>query len=144
MKRVMFTLVAFLFTASVLVAQEKKPAMDDPMTKAMMAAATPGEAHKSMQNMVGTWDVTIKSYWDPPGPTESKGTSTMVSLLDGRYIQETIGSTFMGTPFRGIGHFGYDNVMKKYVGTWMDNMSTGIMMSWVTSPDGGNTIERQR
>jgi hypothetical protein len=33
----------------------------------------------------------------------------------------------MGMPFEGRGVIGYDNVTKKYVGTWYDNMSTGIM-----------------
>src|SRR6476620_10491158 len=35
----------------------------------------------------------------------------------------------MGQPFSGIGYTGYDNVMKKYVGTWMDTASTGVMTS---------------
>ena len=120
-------------------AQEQKPA-EDPMMKAMMEAGTPGEVHKTMQDMVGTWNVAIKSYMDPAKPTESTGTSTMVSLLDGRYIQETMESTFMGMPFRGIGTFGYDKVLKQYVSTWIDNMSTGIMTSVGSSPDGGKTV----
>jgi hypothetical protein len=33
----------------------------------------------------------------------------------------------MGMPFQGRGYTGYDNVKKKYVGTWMDSFSTGVM-----------------
>jgi hypothetical protein len=31
--------------------------------------------------------------------------------------------------FKGMGIEDYDNVKKKFVGTWVDNMGTGIMMS---------------
>lgn len=115
--------------------------INDPAMKAMMEAATPGPAQKAMQGMVGTWDAVVKSYMDPAKPTETKATSTYTSLLDGRYIQENMEGDFMGMPYHGMGIFGYDNVMKKYVGTWMDNMSTGIMMSWGESKDGGKTID---
>ena len=34
----------------------------------------------------------------------------------------------MGQPFEGLSRFGYDNVEKKYVSTWTDNFSTGLMI----------------
>ena len=121
-------------------AQEKKSPMDDAAMKAMMAYATPGAAQQAMQGRVGTWDAVVKSYMDPNNPTETKGTSTYTSLMDGRYLQETVEGDFQGMPFHGMGIYGYDNVMKRYVNTWIDNMGTGIMMSCGTSTDGGNTI----
>jgi hypothetical protein len=33
----------------------------------------------------------------------------------------------MDSEFKGIGTEGYDNVKKKYVASWIDNMGTGIM-----------------
>jgi hypothetical protein len=35
----------------------------------------------------------------------------------------------MGMPFEGIGWLGYDNASKEWVGSWVDNMGTGIMNS---------------
>src|SRR3546814_8456449 len=35
----------------------------------------------------------------------------------------------MGQPFNGIGFMGYDNVRGKYVASWVDDMSTGLMTS---------------
>ena len=42
-------------------------------------------------------------------------------------------------PFSGIGYNGYDNVKKQYWGTWMDSMSTGMMMSSGNTSDNGKT-----
>jgi hypothetical protein len=40
-------------------------------------------------------------------------------------------------PYSGFGLIGFDNVTKKFVSTWIDNHSTGIMSgSGALSPDG--------
>lgn len=106
-------------------------AMDE---KAMMEAwakyMAPGEAHKKLATMAGTWDTTSK-MWMQPGapPTESKGTAVSTMILGGRYLEQRFEGTMMDQPFSGIGYTGYDNGTKKYVGTWMDSMGTGIMHS---------------
>jgi len=33
-------------------------------------------------------------------------------------------------PFEGLGYTGYDNVKKQYWGSWIDNMSTAVMVSY--------------
>jgi len=44
-------------------------------------------------------------------------------------------------PFNGIGYTGYDNIKKQYMGTWMDNMSTSVMISNGTTSSAANTYE---
>ena len=118
------------------------PAMDAKAMEAMMAkAATPGPEHQRLQKLVGEWNLTVKSTMDPSQPAaESKATSVVTSLMDGRYIQEQSNGDMMGMPFSGMGLTGYDNVAKKYVTTWMDNMGTGIMKSVGTADATGNVI----
>lgn len=137
--RIAFALALLIAPLAALHAQEQTPA-EDPAMKAYMAAATPGAPHKAMQNLVGTWNTTVKSYMSPAAPTETKGKSTYTSVLDGRFVTEHAQGNFQGMEFHGYGTFGYDNVLKKYVGTWVDNMGTGIMASTGTSDDGGTTI----
>jgi uncharacterized protein DUF1579 len=104
---------------------DEKAAMD-----AMMKAGAPGDAHKKLEALAGTWDAKVTS-WMAPGkpPIESKGKSESKMALGGRFLEEHFEGEFMGQPFTGMGYTGYDNVQKKYVGTWMDSMSTGVMTS---------------
>jgi hypothetical protein len=132
------TITVLCFTFTAFAAEE--PKADDPMMKAWMEYATPGETHKAMENLVGTWDTTVKSYMMPGEPTEQKGTSTFESAMEGRYIMEKAEGNFQGMPFHGMGIYGYDNGKKTYVSTWVDNMGTGIMHGTGQSPDGGKTI----
>jgi hypothetical protein len=145
MKTLKFLLaIALLIAPFALHAQQQQQQQMTPeqqaMMKAYMDAATPGAPHKAMQNLVGTWNSTIKMYDNPGAPPETKGKSTYTSLMDGRYLQEQAEGNFNGMPFHGYGTYGYDNVSKKYVSSWIDSMGTGIMKSTGTSPDGGTTI----
>jgi hypothetical protein len=127
-------LVVGLAVAASAPAADKKNAAAPPDDKAAMEAvakaATPGEAHKKLEALVGNFDVKSKTWIDPAKPPqETTGTSVRKWILGNRYVEEQYSGTFMGQPFTGLGFQGYDNVAKRYVGTWMDTMSTGMMMS---------------
>jgi hypothetical protein len=95
---------------------------------AMMTAGAPGEAHKMMAKGNGKWDADITIWMANGAPgTMAKGTSVSTSLFDGRYQQSKFSGNMMGMPFEGLATMAYDNTEKKFVSTWIDNMSTAIM-----------------
>ncbi len=99
-------------------------------TDAWMAAGTPGESHKKLEPMVGTWNVTQK-FWMEPGqaPVESQATSEHTWALGGRFVEQRFSGSMpgMNTPFEGRGYTGFDNVTGKFVGMWMDSFSTSML-----------------
>jgi hypothetical protein len=115
-------------------AQEKKAPAAPPDQKAMMdamqKAGAPGEAHKKLDAIVGTFDTKVSMFMDPSKPPDvSTGTSVNTWVLGNRFVEMKYQGTFMGQPFSGIGYQGYDNVQKKYIGTWMDSAGTAMMNS---------------
>ena len=111
--------------------KEAKPAaaskMDDEMMAKMMAMGAPGAEHKVLAAREGKWTYTMK-WWMVPdaAPVESTGTSDAKMIFDGRYLTEEYKGESMGMPFNGHATSGFDNTKKKYVSTWIDNMSTAI------------------
>ncbi len=111
------------------------------MMKQMTELAKLNENHKMLTDLNGTWDYTVKMWMNPDPnakPQESKGVAVRKSLMDGRFIvMDVTGKMQMPGPdgkmkdvtFKGQGTEGYDNAKKKFVGTWMDSMGTGIMYS---------------
>lgn len=98
--------------------------------EAYMKAGTPGEPHQAMAATVGTYDLKIKGWHEPGAPvTEDVGTAKRSMILGGRVLVEEFNGSMMGQPFTGHGMRGYDNVTGKYWSTWMDSMSTGVMLS---------------
>ena len=102
--------------------------------EAMMAqwqeAMTPAANHARLTPMVGTWRAKTTITMAPGAPPEvHDGTSVHRFVLGGRYLEQVYKGTSMGMPFEGIGYTGYDNVQKRYVGTWMDCFGTGVMNS---------------
>jgi len=90
-----------------------------------------GPAHQFLKDaFVGDWTVACTMWMDPSAPPmESTATSTVKTILDGRFIKETFTGNFMGQPFEGMGLTGFDNTTNQFVSTWMDSMTTGISMS---------------
>lgn len=138
MNRVLLSMLAGgALLAGPVLAQEKTAGAPPQMSaedKAMMEAyeklAAVGENHKLLEYMLGDW-TTVNKMWMQPGapPMESFGTCSSKSAMDGRYILSEHKGMVMGKPFEGVATTGYDNATGKFVATWRDNMSTGIMMN---------------
>ncbi|MFO0906831.1 MAG: DUF1579 domain-containing protein [Isosphaeraceae bacterium] len=82
--------------------------------------------HKLLAAEEGTWDAAIKTFEAGPdaAPSVSKGTEVNELLPGGLWIISKFEGDFGGMKFHGRGQYGYDPVKKKYVGTWLDSMST--------------------
>jgi hypothetical protein len=122
---------------------EAKPAApgNDPMMEAWVKANQPGEMHKKLEPMVGTFDVVSKFSMGPGAPEmTSKGSAVNTWTMDGRFVQMTYQGDMMGMPFKGTGFMGFNNVSKAYESYWIDSMSTGMMMSTGKVSDDGKTF----
>jgi hypothetical protein len=98
------------------------------MTANWQRALTPGAEHKLLENFVGHWAAHVRLQMDPSRPPqESDGTADGQLVLGGRFVQVTHKGTMNGQPFEGMMLAGYDNLAKKYVATWVDNMGTAIV-----------------
>ena len=129
-------------TAAFAADAPKAPSADQQaMMEKMAKAATPGPQHEMLKKMAGEWNAKVTSQMDPSQPAQvEQSTSTLTMLMDGRYCQEVTSGMMMGQPFSGMGLTGYDNVLGKYVSTWVDNMGTGIMTSVGTADASGKVI----
>lgn len=108
-------------------ADARAPDRQEAMMEAWQKAAKPGDPHAWLMDSAGTWNVK-QTLWMQPGaePMVNEGTAERKAILGGRVLRETFSSTFMGQPYQGVAHSGYDNVSGKFWMTWMDNMSTAL------------------
>lgn len=107
--------------------------------QACMAAGTPGEKQALLAEGAGVWHGKNTMWMSPDGPPmESESETTVTPIMDGRYVKVEVAGDMPGMgPFSGIGLYGFDNVSQKFVCTWIDNQSTGIMNgTGKLSPDG--------
>src|SRR6478672_3582939 len=111
------------------------------MMKQMMEMSKLNENHKLLADMNGSWNYAIKMWMNPDPnapPQQSKGTATRKSVMNGRYVaMDVTGKLQMpgqdgkmkDMQFKGMAVEGYDNAKKKFVSSWVENMSTGIQFS---------------
>ncbi len=129
--------------ASAASAKEKaqKPMDPQAMMEVYEKLAQPGEPHRQLASLAGSWTTQTKEWMEPDKPpVESTGAVEMKMLLDGRFLRQDFTGQMMGRPYSGIGITAYDNLRKRYVSTWIDTMSTGIFLMEGTASADGKTI----
>jgi hypothetical protein len=105
---------ALLFSGD-LVAQEQ-PAMPKPT-----------QEHQWLQQFSGVWTTKSESSMGPGQPpiqSEGKMTSRM---LGGFWLINNMKGDYAGTPMNGIQTIGFDESKQRYVGTWIDSVTS---MMW--------------
>ncbi len=111
-------------------AHDQGAGMSDQMTEMfakMEEAGQPGKHHKVLDRLVGTWEGTYTVTMMPGmPPMEMEGRAEREWILGGRYLKETVTSSFQGEEFHGLGFLGYNNTTGEYEMIWMDSHSTGI------------------
>jgi hypothetical protein len=104
-------------------------------------APKPTKFHEFMKQVEGSWESQSEFQMDPSQPpAKSKGTQTDRLVCNGLFIVSEVKSQMAGAPFEGHGIMGYDTLKKKYVGSWVDNMSTAIWTSEGTVDEAGKVF----
>src|SRR5947207_1493028 len=110
--------------------------------KACMLAGTPGKMQALLAKDAGEWQGKSTMWMGPEGePLTSECTSSVTPIMDGRFTKVEMKGDMPGMgPYHGGGVYGYDNVSKKFVSSWIDNHSTGIMQGEGELSDDGKSI----
>ncbi|RED24882.1 uncharacterized protein DUF1579 [Flavobacterium cutihirudinis] len=110
--------------------------------KAWQAYATPSDAHKWLTEEVGTWSCDMTFWYEPNSkPEKATATATVKMILGGRYQETDYKGTIMGAPFEGKGTVAYNNASKEYTNTFIDNMGTGMMVSYGTYDEATKSMQ---
>jgi hypothetical protein len=114
--------------------------MDD--MKACIEAGTPGKMHELLAKDEGEWTGKTTMHMGPDGPPmTSDCTFSVTPIMDGRFVMVEMKGDMPGMgPYHGGGVYGYDNVSKKFVSSWVDNQGTGIMQGEGELSANGKTI----
>jgi hypothetical protein len=106
------------------------PGWSESDMQACVQAGAPGKMHEFLTTQIGVWQGRSQMWMGPAATEPVTGTCTWTvsPIMDGRYIECRMTGELPGMgPFTGLGITGFDNVSQKFVGSWIDNHSTGIM-----------------
>lgn len=96
--------------------------------QALMQASQPGDMHKLIATLAGTWKATVKLLM-PGAPPDSSGVMTTTMVLGGRYAHSMFKADLGGMEFEGAATLGFNNVTGKFESTWIDSMGTFTLFS---------------
>ena len=119
----------------------------------------PGAEHQVLKMDEGTWDAVVEMVPGPGAPPmTSKGVEVNTIGCGGLCLITDFKAEIMGgMPFHGHGMTVWDAAKKKYVGSWTDSMSAGLLIGestwdpaakkltgWMEGPDMTGKIVRMK
>jgi hypothetical protein len=122
-------------TNTVFAQQSTKTAANLPASTRL---ALPGEQHRWLNPLVGTWAVEML-VWPAPGatPIVSKDLAATRSwTLGGRYLREELTGSFAGSPSERIAFLSYNNLEERFEMVTIDTFEPGQM--WYVSQGKGS------
>ena len=113
------------------------------MMEVYKKVGTPGEPHKLLAKLEGSWITKTTGWLEGKPAMESTGTCEQKLVLNGHYLQQIYTGEMMGAPFSGINLLGYNNHTKNYESVWLDSMSTAIYLFVGKGSADGKTITQE-
>lgn len=124
--------------------KKQKDKMDmQEMMEIYKKMGTPGEPHKLLAKLEGSWTTRSKGWEGGKQVMESIGTCEQKLVLDGHYLQQVYTGEMMGAPFTGINILGYNNHTKMYESVWIDSMNTAMYYFVGKGSADGKTITQE-
>jgi hypothetical protein len=123
--------------------KKDKPIDMQEMMEIYRKVGTPGEPHKLLAKLEGSWITRTTGYMGGKPVMESTGTCEQKLVLDGHYLEQSYTGTMDGIPFSGLNILGYNNHTKKYESIWIDTMSTATYFFVGKGSTDGRTITQE-
>ena len=98
--------------------------------------------HKALTATAGKWTGNLTIIMPDGSKMDYPATETNTAIGP-FWTQSTFNCLFMGTPYTGTGSMGYNPKTKRYIGTWVDTMSSYFaLMEGEMSSDGKTLVMR--
>jgi hypothetical protein len=100
----------------------------------------PGPEHQLLKDDEGTWAASLEIFAPGAPAMTSQGTEVNRIGCGGLCLISDFSSDMMGMAFEGHGMTVYDAAKKKYIGSWSDSMSTGLLLGESTYDPASKTV----
>ena len=117
----------------------------------------PGPEHQLFKDDEGAWTASVELFVPGAPAMTSTGVETNRVGCGGLCLITDFKADLMGMPFEGHGTTVYDATKKKYMGSWSDSMSTGLLLGestydaakktvtgWMEGPDMTGKVTRSK
>lgn len=107
--------------------------------------ASPASAELAfLERLAGEWETEGKAYLAAgQPPIETQGTES-IRAVGGHWAVSEIESAFMGAPFSAVFTLGYDPESERFVGTWIDSLSSHLWHYEGTLDADGDTLTLEK